>query len=67
MVINAGDKVWQTYINRLLELTRTCLDIELVFAETPEAKNHQLPSLDEELKRDSAKEELNRVFQVVKM
>ncbi|CAF4129842.1 unnamed protein product, partial [Rotaria sordida] len=46
---------------------RTCLDTELVLAETPEAKNPQLPTLDEQLKRDSAKEELNRVFQVLKM
>jgi len=67
VVIKAGDKVCQTCFNSLPELMRTCLDIEPVLAETPEAKNPQLPTLDEQLKRDSAKEELNRVFEVLKM
>jgi hypothetical protein len=65
--IKAGDKVCQTCFNSLPELMTACLDTEPVLGETPEAKIHQLPTLDEQLKRDSAKEELNRVFQVLKM
>lgn len=67
IVIKAGDKMCQTCFNSLPELMRTCLDTEPGLTETPEAKNHQLPTLEEQLKRDSAKEELNRVFQVLKM
>jgi hypothetical protein len=67
VIIKAGDKVCQTCFNSLPELMITCLDTEPVLTGTPEAKNPQLPTLDEQLKRDSAKEELNRVFQVLKM
>jgi hypothetical protein len=67
VTIKAGDKVCQTCFNNLPELMRTCLDAEPVLVETPEAKHPEFPTLDEQLKRDSAKEELNRVFQVLKM
>jgi hypothetical protein len=67
VIIKAGDKVCQTCFNSLPDLMRTCLNTEPVLAETPEAKNPQLLTLDEQLKRDSAKEELNRVFQVLQM
>ena len=67
VTIKAGDKVCQTCFNSLSDLMKTCLDTEPVRVETPEAKLPQVPTLDEQLKRDSAKEELNRVFQVLKM
>jgi hypothetical protein len=67
VIFKAGDKVCQTCFNILPELMRTCLDTQPVLAETPEGNNPQLPTLDEQSKRDSAKEELNRVFQVLKM
>ena len=65
--IKARDKVCQTCFNSLPDLMKTCLDKEPVLVETPEAKIPQLPTLDEQLKRDSAKGELNRAFQVLKM
>ncbi len=65
--IKAGDKVCQTCFNTLPDLMQTCIDPEPVLVETPDAENPQLPSLDEQLKNDSAKAELNRVFQVLNM
>lgn len=67
VTIKAGDKVCQACFNSLPDLMRSCLDAKPVVTETPEAKINQLPTLGEQLKRDSAKEELNRVFQVLKM
>ncbi len=66
VIIKAGDKVCQTCFNSLPDLMITYLNTEPKLAETPEAKKPQLPILDEQLKRDSSKEELNRVFQVLK-
>lgn len=67
VIIKDGDKVCQTCFNTLHDLMRTCLDAEPVLVETPEATNPQLPTLKEQLKRDSAKEQLNRVFQILEM
>jgi hypothetical protein len=65
--IKAGDKVCQTCFNTLPDVMQTCIDPEPVLVESPDAENPQLPSLDEQLKNDSAKAELNRVFQVLNM
>lgn len=66
-LMEAGDKVCQTCFNTLPDLMQTCLDVEPVLVVTPDSENHQLPSLDEQIRKESAKEELNRVFQAVSM
>jgi len=66
-IIKAGDKVCQTCFNTLPDLMQTCLDAEPVLVETPDSENPQVPSLDQQLKRDLAKEELNRVFKLLSM
>jgi hypothetical protein len=59
VTIKAGDKVCQTCFSSLAYLMRTYLDTEV--------KHPDLPSLEEQPKRESAKEKLNRVFTILKM
>jgi hypothetical protein len=67
VTIKAGDKACRTCFSSLADFKRTCLNTETALVETPEAKNPELSSLEEQLKRESAKEELNRVFTILKM
>ncbi|CAF1510324.1 unnamed protein product [Adineta ricciae] len=67
VTMQAGDKVCQTCFNTLSDLMKTCLDTEQVLVETPEAHNSELRTINTQLKKDSAKEEVNRVFQALKM
>lgn len=67
VVMKAGDKVCQTCFNTLPELMTKCLHTEQILVETPEAKYPELVAINTQLQKDSAKEQLNRIFQVLKM
>ncbi|CAF1689880.1 unnamed protein product, partial [Adineta ricciae] len=67
VTMKAGDKVCQTCFNTLSDLMKTCLDTEQVFVGTPEANNAELRTINTQLKKPSPKEELNRVFQALKI
>lgn len=67
VTIKAGNKVCQTCFNSLPDLMKACLDIKPISVETPEGKYPELPRLDTQLKRNFARDELNRVFQLLNL
>ncbi len=67
LILKAGDKVCQTCFNSLPNLIEAWFDAQEIPVESPDVENLNHTSFDEQLEKNSAKEQLNAVFQLLNM
>jgi hypothetical protein len=66
-LLKDGDKLCQRCFNSLPNLLEAYFDTKVTYVKSPDPENFYLPSFDEQLQKNLAREELNAVFQVLKM
>ena len=67
VVLKAGDKVCQWCFQSLPKLIETCFDSQTFDIESSNSENSGHTLFDEELQKIAAKNELNAIFQLLKM